>query len=158
MPPCIAKKQNRQINIDFYTRLGALMKEDIPLSGEKIKWTNYKTGIKGIYFKLDADKRSCRLMIEIKNDDESIRHLFYEQFEEFKVVLEDSIQEEGIWFRDHFNDYGEPSSRIEWVLDEGVSKFRENTWETMHQYLRDRFVGLDEFWSDVKEIFIELSK
>lgn len=153
-----SKEEHRQINIDFYSTLGGLMKEDIPLSGEKVKWTNFKTGIKGIYFKLDADKRSCRLMIEIKNDDESIRHLFYDQFEEFKVVLEDTMQEEGIWFRDFYNDYGEVSSKIEWVLNDGISKLRRDTWPEMHDYLRARLITLDEFWSDVKDVFVELSK
>ncbi|MGB0868953.1 MAG: DUF4268 domain-containing protein [Flavobacteriales bacterium] len=153
-----SKEEHRQINIDFYTQLGELMKEDIPVSGDKVKWTNFRTGIKGLYFKLDADKRTCRLIIEIKNDDDSIRHLFYDQFEEFKVVLEETIQEEGIWFRDYYNDYGEVSSKIEWVIDEKVSKLKRETWGTMHNYLRDRLIGLDEFWGDVKDVFIELSK
>ncbi len=153
-----SKEQHRQINIDFYTTLGTMMKDDIPLSGEKVKWTNYRTGVKGIYFKLDADKRSCRLIIEIRTDDESIRHLFFEQFEEFKVVLEDQIQEEGIWFEDFYDDYGDVTSKIEWVLNEGVSKLKRDTWEDMHTYLRARLVGLDEFWADVKDVFVELNK
>lgn len=151
-----SKEENKQIKVDFYTQLGKKMKMNIPLSGEKVKWMNFRTGIKDIYIKVEITKRQAFALIEFKHQEDSIRELFYDQLEEFKVILNSTMPSEGVWFREFFNDYGDPYSKVEWVLED-VSIFKKETWETAHNFLSEHLIALDEFWADVKPVFKDLN-
>ena len=52
-----------------------------------VNWSNYKTKINDLYFRLDFNETEARFSIELQHPD-SIRELFYEQFTELKVLLE----------------------------------------------------------------------
>lgn len=152
-----SKEENKQIKVDFYTQLGQKLKDHYPLSGEKVKWLNFKTGVKGINVKLDFSKREGKFWIEFNHQDEFVRDLFFDQMEEFKTILHAEMPEEGIWFRETFNDYGEPYAKIEWTLEK-VSMYKKDTWEEAHKFFSQLLIGFDSFWSDVKSVFIDLNK
>ena len=44
---------------EFWTSFGLYMNPVLSSEGEKINWVNYKTGEKGIRFKMHADNRSA---------------------------------------------------------------------------------------------------
>ena len=50
------------------------------VTGSKVNWINYNTGVKNIYFRLEVDQHSARVFIDLQHKDEDIRELFYEQF------------------------------------------------------------------------------
>ncbi len=72
--------------------------------GDKVNWINYKTGIKHLYFKMDADNKVATVAIQWSQPDAGLRALMAEQFFQFKALLQDLLEEEWIWDMDgtHF--------------------------------------------------------
>ena len=55
--------------------------------GEKINWINYKTGVKGIQFKMNAKGNKAQISIEINHPDLIHQELIFEKFGELKKIL-----------------------------------------------------------------------
>lgn len=127
------------------------------VSGKKVKWVNYKTGVKDIYFRLECDKKQASIGIELQHKDEGIRDLFFEQFRELKRVLEAETNEEWNWETEAFTPSGTPIYRICTVCN-GVNVYRKDDWREIFNFFEPRMVALDRFWVEFGEIFVLLSK
>ena len=82
-----SKDEASQIRQAFWTTFGQYIAPQLSADGLKINWVNYKTGIKYLYFKMDADKRSATIEILIAHPDAGIQELFFEQFIELKTTV-----------------------------------------------------------------------
>ena len=58
----------------FWTRLGQYMTPVPTASGESINWINYKTGVKGISSKTNADTASAYTAVQIYYTDIMLQH------------------------------------------------------------------------------------
>ncbi len=67
----------------FWTSFGMYMAPVPSATLEKVNWVNYKTGIKGISFKMDADKDTASVIIEIFLKDTMLQHQYFEIFNSF---------------------------------------------------------------------------
>ena len=56
-------------------------------SGQPVNWINYKTGIRNIHFKMDADNTKAVIAIEISSAKEEERLHYYNQFLSLKKLL-----------------------------------------------------------------------
>lgn len=112
----------------------------------KINWINYKTGIKHLNFRMQADNKRTSIAIEISHPDTAIQELVYEQFVELKNVLGSSLNEEWEWQLHTSDEHGKTVTRISKTL-EGLSVFRKEDWPALISFLKPRIVALDEFWS-----------
>lgn len=119
---------------------------------EKVNWVNYKTGIKHLFFRMDASNKSATIMIEITHPDEGIRTLMFAQFEEFKVLLHEALSEIWDWSLEHCDDFGKKTARISTRI-ENVSIFNKEDWPQLISFLKPRLIALDEFWSTAKYAF-----
>jgi hypothetical protein len=146
-----SKEEAVQIRKKFWTSFGQFMKLQPSASGEEVNWINYKTGVKGIYFKTDVDNKSARIAIEISLKDQEIQDLIFEQFQEFDVLFASEVGE-WVWYQDFMDDTGKHFSKIELSLDK-VSVFRESDWYETINFLKDNLLKLDEFWTNVKDSF-----
>lgn len=146
-----SKEESIQIRKKFWTSFGQFMKLQSSASGEEVNWINYKTGIKGIFFKTDFENKSARIAIEISLKDEEIQELIYEQFLEFDALFESEVGE-WVWYRDYIDETGKKFSKIELRLEK-VSVFRESDWYETINFLKDNLLKLDEFWTNVKDSF-----
>lgn len=52
------REQISQLRQEFWTTFGQYMSPVLSAEGGKINWLNYKTGIKHLHFKMDADKKA----------------------------------------------------------------------------------------------------
>jgi hypothetical protein len=120
--------------------------------GEKINWTNYKTGEKNIYFRLHADNKTASVAIEIAHKDEALQALYFEQFMELKTLLQNTLQEEWIWLLHTTSDSGSLISRIYKDINP-LSVFNKSDWPQLISFFKQRIIALDEFWSTAKHIF-----
>ena len=120
--------------------------------GTRINWINYKTDIKGVYFRTDVERKFAEVSIEISHPDPSIQQLIFEQFEEYENVLQSYLGEEWIWTKEDYDDDGKQIGTIKTRL-ENVSIFREADWPQIIPFLKDRMINLDQFWCDHKESF-----
>jgi len=141
-----SKDEASQIRQAFWTTFGQYIAPQLSADGMKINWVNYKTGIKHLFFKMDADKRSAIIEILITHSDSGIQELFFEQFGELETMLHSYLNEEWIWFLHDKDESGKTISRIYKQLD-GVSVYNRNDWPQLISFFKPRIIALDEFWS-----------
>lgn len=127
------------------------MQPVLSADGLKINWVNYKTGINGIAFKMDADNKTASVSIVMQGD-ELTRQLYYSQFEEVKNILHSTLEEEWDWQADVSDEYGKRVSKITKELH-GVNINRNEDWPELISFFKPRIIALDEFWSMAKYSF-----
>ncbi|MDB5024412.1 MAG: hypothetical protein JWP78_2167 [Mucilaginibacter sp.] len=147
-----SKDEASQLKQAFWTTFGQYIAPQLSADGLKINWVNYKTGIKYLYFRMQAEKRSASIAIEIAHQDAGIQELFFEQFKELKNILRSCLQEDWQWQLHGTGDSGKIISRIFRQID-GVSIFNKNDWPALISFFKPRIIALDEFWGDAKYAF-----
>lgn len=141
-----SKDEASQIRQAFWTTFGQYIAPQLSADGLKVNWVNYKTGIKHLYFKMDADKHSAVIEILITHPDAGIQELFFEQFAELKIILNGYLNEEWDWVLHDKDESGKTISRISKQLN-GVSIYNRNDWPQLISFFKPRIIALDEFWS-----------
>ena len=105
---------------------------------------------------MDIDNKKASVAIEISHTDAGIRALFFEQFREFKFLLEQTMEEKWVWDNNYFNELGQPRARIYMELKE-KSIFDETNWQDLFTFFKQRIIAFDEFWGDAQDIFKDLA-
>jgi Domain of unknown function (DUF4268) len=141
-----SKDESSQIRQAFWTTFGQYISPQLSADGLKVNWVNYKTGIKHLYFKMDADKRSATIEILIVHPDAGIQELFFEQFAELRAMLKSYLDEEWEWALHNMDENGKTISRIYKQLND-VSIYNRNDWPQLISFFKPRIIALDEFWS-----------
>lgn len=146
-----SKQQASQIREAFWTAFGKYMQPILSAEGEKINWVNYKTGIKNIYFKMQAGKGGF-ISIDITHADLQEQKLVFEKFQQLRSLLENAVGEEWNWVSQVEDETGKIISRIYAELED-VNIFNKSDWPALISFFKPRILGLDEFWSNVKPGF-----
>ncbi|TFF35611.1 DUF4268 domain-containing protein [Mucilaginibacter psychrotolerans] len=147
-----SKDQASQLKQAFWTAFGQYMGPVLSADSLRINWINYKTGVKHIFFKMQADSKHATIAIELSHPDIELQQLFFEQFESYKSMLHDTLGEEWDWQLHTTDDYGKTISRICAEL-RPVSIFQKEDWPMLISFFKPRIIALDEFWSMAKPAF-----
>lgn len=147
-----SKEQASTIKQAFWTAFGQYMALQPTADGGKVNWINYKTRIKHLYFRMNADQRSARISIEIGHPDLAIQALMFEQFEAYRNILKEQLGEEWEWSLHAQDDYGKTISVISKTINE-VNIFKQEDWPALISFFKPRIMSLDEFWSDARYSF-----
>jgi len=147
-----SKDQASQLKQAFWTAFGQYMGPVLSADGLRINWINYKTGVKHIFFKMQADNKHATIAIEISHPDTELQQLFFEQFESYKTMLHDTLGEEWDWQLHTVDNYGKTISRIYAEL-RPASIFQKEDWPNLISFFKPRIIALDEFWSIAKPAF-----
>lgn len=147
-----SKDEASQIRQSFWTTFGQYIAPQLSADGLKINWINYKTGVRNVYFRMDAENRSASISILINHPDTGIQELFYEQFVELKAVFDGYTEEEWTWAPLEYDRNGRMISRIYQEIKE-ASIFNRNDWPKLISFFKPRIIALDEFWSVAKYSF-----
>ena len=135
----------------FWTSFGQYMRPITRAGGDTINWLNYKTGVRHIYFRMDADMNYASIAIELTHPDSLMRELHYEQLRQVKKILEKSMGEEWNW-KLHQEQDGNILSRVSKMLPD-VNILKENDWPPIISFFKPRIIALDKFWLMVKDGF-----
>ncbi|AXY73697.1 DUF4268 domain-containing protein [Paraflavitalea soli] len=137
----------------FWTAFGKYMQPVLSAEGQPVSWLNYKTGVGGIHFKMDADRDRAVIKIQLSNSNPTTRQLHYEQFQQLKTFLEATLGEDDwVWENAKQDEYGKTISSISKTLP-GVNIHQQADWATIISFLKPRIIALDEFWGMVKPSF-----
>ena len=117
--------------------------------GVTTHWINYKTGLKNVYFRLEADTRQARIGIELTHPDAGIRELFWEQFRELRPLLHETLGEPWTWEAAAVDAHGMALSRIYTEL-RPVNLFDRADWPALISFFKPRLMALDAFWVDAQ--------
>ncbi|MCC2597897.1 DUF4268 domain-containing protein [Sphingobacterium sp. FBM7-1] len=145
-----SKEEAKRLKERFWTNFGQFMSLVPNEEGVKVNWVNYKTGIKHLYFRMEADNKAANIYIEISHPDAGIRELMFSQFLTYKTILHAELDEEWIWHPEHYDEYGKNTARIGTQLDKKISVFKETDWPELIQFFKPRMIALDHFWSNAK--------
>ncbi len=126
-------------------------------SGKKVNWSNYKTGVNDIYFRLDCDNKQAIISIEFQHKDAGIRELFLEQFLQLKTVFHAQVNEEWEWDSLACTETGQQIIRVSKTRN-GVNIFNKNDWLEVFTFFEPRLLAIDSFWCEFGELFQILSK
>ncbi len=147
-----SKEQASALKQAFWTAFGQYMSLNLSAEGDKINWINYKTGIKHLHFKMQADHRSAAVMMEMSHPDLGIQELMFDQFMEYRTLFTASLKEDWQWELHRQNEYDKTVSRISIQLTE-VNIFKNEDWPTLISFFKPRIIALHEFWSDAQYSF-----
>jgi len=146
------KAEAAQLRQAFWTTFGQYMAPVPSHDGWPVNWINYKTGLKHVYFRMQADNRRASIGIELTQPDAGVRELFFEQFLELKTMLHETLGEPWRWEL-HATDANDlPLSRI-YAEMQPVNLFNREDWPALISFFKPRLVALDEFWSGAQYAF-----
>jgi hypothetical protein len=147
-----SKEQASKLKEAFWTTFGQYIAPHPSAEGIRVNWINYKTGIRHLHFKMQADHRSASVAIELSHPDPGIQELIFEQFQSFRNILASYLNEDWEWQLHTTDENYKIISRISKTLD-GVSIFKEEDWPDMISFFKPRIIALDEFWNDASHSF-----
>jgi hypothetical protein len=147
-----SRQEASQLRKKFWTQFGQYMRPLPGVGGEPVNWLNYKTGIKHLYFRMDADNKQATIGIELRNADPVQQQYYFEKFRALETLFQQAIGESWEWELHSIDEDGKPVSRISTGL-KGVNVFDTADWPAIISFLKPRILALDHFWSLVKETF-----
>lgn len=151
------KGELKERNIQFWSDFKEYMRPAISSNGRRINWLSYPTGVKFLYLRMECDKVGARLNFDIQAKDPAIREIVWEQMEELKKVLTDSMGDSGEWIFDFSTPDVESFCRITWEL-KNVNFFVEADHPEIFKFLKEKIIAFDEFYQNYKDILIQLIK
>ena len=150
-----SKQEAAKFRQEFWTAFGLYMSPVLSADGLKINWINYKTGIKDIYFKMDADGEQASVRIVLQHADAQLQQLYFDQFTALKKLFHQAVGEEWEWELHGTNEFGKTVSSISKRLVP-VSIFNREDWPKLISFFKPRMIALDEFWSSAQYSFQSL--
>ena len=133
----------------FWTIFGKYMQPVIPADGEKVNWVNYKTGVQGITFRMDADNKQASIAIILSHNYTDIQRRHYAQMLQLKNMLHLATGEDWVWESQLQDGYGKTYCRIGTSIT-GINILNTEDWPALISFLKPRVIALDEFWSNAK--------
>jgi len=151
-----SREEKKQLNTSFFKRFQRHMSSHRITGGGGGRWEAYKTGVKGLYFRmLTFPEVAVAIDLQFKEDD--VRELFFEQFQELAKILENEWNEVPIFHKNFTLESGVVVSRIV-VSKEGAYFYDKNQWDEIIAWYETKLVGLDSFWETVGDIIKELAR
>lgn len=147
-----SKQQSSQVRKNFWTSFGQYMRPLPGADGEPVNWLNYKTGIKHLYFRMDADKHGARIAVEMRHPDLAEQEQVFKKFVGLKSIFYEVTGSEWKWELHSIDEDGKPVSRIVSGLD-NINVFNSADWPSIISFLKPRILALDQFWQLAKEHF-----
>jgi hypothetical protein len=149
------KEENKEKRTAFWTAYGMHMKRHSSFRGPKTGWLNYRTGMKDIYFRQDADAHGVRVAIDIQHADASLREVYYDQFWELETLLHTTSGAIWHWDRHCILPTGEEISRIH-IEKKGLNIYHDSDWPAMFLFFEAHILSLDEIWANAYDVFKDL--
>lgn len=145
------REEAAAIKRSFWTSLGQYLKPIGSQWHEKVNWLNYKTGIKDIYLRMDADNKQASIAFELTHSDEVMRLLLFDVFVSLRPMLEAATGEPWLWDANAYDEHGRGMCRIGTSIT-GVNVMKQADWPAIISFLKPRLLAADAFWADAKDI------
>lgn len=150
------REEKKTLNTSFFKLFNERMSRHKSLGGGGTRWEAYRTGVRGIFFRM-LTFPEVGLAIDLQFKDEEIRALFYDQFEEFKTMLNSTMGCEMEYVRDQMLESGVMVSRI-WVQLPNAYFFDKAQWPAIIDFYEEKLVALDEFWEMAGDVIKALAR
>lgn len=146
------REEVSRIRQAFWTAFGRYMQPVHAAGDLPVSWLNYKTGVNGISFKMDADRDHAVIMILLSHSNTETRQAHYGQFMQLKQLLHDSLEEDDWEWQADKDWNGKTVSMISKTL-QGVNVLDQSRWGDIITFLKPRIIALDAFWNMTRPAF-----
>jgi Domain of unknown function (DUF4268) len=146
------KEEASAVRQKFWTGFGKYMQPVPSETGESVSWINYKTGIKGIAFKMNADNNSAVVSIEIVLPAIEMQHKYFDAFQILKKQFVKIAGKGWDFSKVSENEHGKNMSQISVELNQ-INIYRESDWPAIITFLKQNIIALDAFWATYKPAF-----
>jgi hypothetical protein len=150
-----SKAEVAQLRQAFWTTFGQYMAPVPSAEGLPTNWINYKTGVRHLHFRLQADARRATISIELTHPDPAVRAAQFAQFEVLRTLLHDTTGQPWRWEAEAQTEHGQSLSRIFQELTP-VNLFSRDDWPALISFFKPRLMALDAFWTDAQYSFHQL--
>ena len=148
-----SKQQASLLKQQFWTSFGRYMAPVPASDGSRINWVNYKTGVKDLFFTLQADNRTATIAITAVHKDPEKQSLVFNQLLQLKGLLRVALQEDWEWALQQPDEYNKTVSRI-YLSRARVNIYKQEDWPAIISFFKPRLIALDAFWTDVRDGFM----
>ncbi len=146
------KEEASKLKQAFWTTFGQYMQPISSAEGIKTNWINYKTGVNGIQFKMDADNAKASIGVVVAQKNKEIQAAQYAQLLQLKTMLRKALGEEWHWQPMMQDEHGKTISQVGTSFS-GVSIYRKEDWPALITFFKQRIMALDAFWNEAKHGF-----
>jgi hypothetical protein len=151
-----SREEKKTLNTAFFNQFVRQMSRHHSIGGGGGRWESYKTGVKGLYFRM-LTAPTVGIAIDIQQKDPEIRALLYDQFLELRRLLEAEWGDDVVYEFSHFLESGVEVSRISIQLENAYFYDKEQWTEITHWYEK-HLLNLDAFWDTVGDIVKALAR
>ena len=151
-----SREEKKTLNTAFFNQFVRHMSRHHSKGGGGGRWESYKTGVKGLYFRL-LTTPIVGIAIDIQHKDPEIRALLYDQFLELRRLLEAEWGDDIFYESSHFLESGVEVSRISIKLENAYFYDKEQ-WTEITRWYEKHLLGLDAFWDTVGDIVKALAR
>ena len=151
-----SREEKKSLNTAFFNQFVRHMSRHHSKGSGGGRWESYKTGVKGLYFRL-LTAPIVGIAIDIQQKDPEIRALLYDQFVELRRLLEAEWGDEVNYEQSHYLESGLEVSRISITL-ENTYFYDKEQWTAILNWFEMNLLGLDAFWDTAGDIVKGLAR
>jgi hypothetical protein len=151
----LTKEESTEFNRQFWGEFHKSMRGKKSANGRSISWLNYPTDVKNAYLRMKVDKNSAVLQYDVQFKDPEVREIVWEQLNELKKIMEETMGLKGTWNPEVNTQEGLIVSRISWELS-GVNLYKKEDHPKIYCFFEEHLLKFDVFYQEFKEILIQL--
>jgi hypothetical protein len=151
-----SREEKKSLNTTFFNQFVRHMSRHHSKGGGGGRWESYKTGVKGLYFRM-LTAPVVGIAIDIQQKDPEIRALLYDQFVELRRLLEAEWGDGVNYEQSHYLESGLEVSRISITL-ENTYFYDKEQWTAILNWFEMNLLGLDAFWDTAGDIVKGLAR
>jgi hypothetical protein len=87
-----SRQEASQLRKNFWTSFGQYMRPIRGAGDVPVNWLNYKTGIKHLYFRMDADHNRATIAIEFRHPDRLLRQNYFIKFQQVEKLFHQTTE------------------------------------------------------------------
>jgi hypothetical protein len=145
-----SKEELKQLKKEFWEGFGTYCSQIPALKRRKSKFMLYNTKMKGVEMKFDATREGAFVILEINLHNSKERLEKFQQFEQYKTIMEKQFPEGLIWDSAYIRECGTEVSRI-YTKKTGVDLHRRYQWMEIYQFMSAEMLKLEKAFIKVKD-------
>lgn len=145
-----SKEELKELKKEFWEGFGTYCAQVPALKRRKSKFMLYNTKMKGVEMKFDATREGAFVILEINLHNVKERLEKYEQFEQYKTIMEKNFPEGLIWDFAFMREGGNEVCRI-YTKKTGIDIHRRIHWMEFYQFMSTEMLKLEKAFIKVKD-------
>ena len=142
-PVMYSKDELKQLKKEFWEGFGIYCSNHPVLGKRKSKFMLYNTKMKGVELKFDATREGAFVILEINSLNETERLAKFEQFERYKILMEEDFPEGLIWNFVYVRETGHEVCRI-YSQKTGIDIHRRIHWMEFYRFMAQEMLKLEK--------------